>query len=123
MTDQTPNDGTAFARLTTMLAKVDAAGGLEDIIEFPPGPVDAGPDIVELILIDVAVVLARLADLCPDHSECVSCHRVMCPTCGIGGDPSCPHDWPLVCDSCDPTDTCGECYIAWRAAATIRRTA
>lgn len=110
----------AFARLTALMQHVADAGGLEDTVEFPAGATKASP-AVELLLVDVAVVLERLADLCPDHSACVTCERVMCLECEVGGEPSCGHGWPLVCEDCDPTDVCGDCYVDRRAMGVEAR--
>lgn len=107
----TAEASTAFARLTAMLARVSDAGGLEDVIEFNPGPDDSGPEVVELLLLDVALVLARLADVCPEHGACVGCGREMCGSCGVGGSDVCEHGIPPVCESCNPADYCGACHV------------
>lgn len=93
---------TAFARLTDLVAAVE---------DPDAAPVPYDPEQVELVLVDVAEVLRRLADICPEHGSCAVCHTPMCGECAVGGPNVCGHGFPPVCESCDPSEVCGACYL------------
>lgn len=56
----------------------------------------------ELTLPDLAALLERLAEVCPDHERCTACGAHLCTSCGIGE--------PSICDS-DPH--CADAPWCW----------
>lgn len=78
-------------------------------------------DVVPLQLDDLHAVLARLAEVCPDHVACEACERPLCRECNVGEPASCGHqDAELLCDECAP-DECRECRSLIRAEYQIDR--
>lgn len=69
-------------------------------------------DVLEWLDTERQFLLERLAEVCPDHQSCMECNGPLCETCKVGGTTSrCPHGDP-ICQNCDPTERCGDCYVA-----------
>lgn len=63
----------------------------------------------------------RLAEVCPEHQQCMECGGPLCEACHVGGSLSrCPHGDP-ICAGCDPTERCGDCWVAAREDAAAAR--